>query len=81
MIIKTLATITGISRWRKLWNNLYFAWGNKLKWLNTKNDIKNLVITNKKSLRGPYNIFERSSRPETFYKKGVLENFANFTGK
>ena len=23
----------------------------------------------------------KSSRPEVFYKKGVLENFAKFTGK
>ena len=26
-------------------------------------------------------IFYRSSRPEVFYKKGVLRNLANFTGK
>ena len=27
------------------------------------------------------NIINRSSRPEVFYKKGVLRNFAKFTGK
>ena len=39
--------------------------------------IFNHIINKISTLNGRY----KSSRPEVFYKKGVLNNFANFTGK
>ena len=34
-------------------------------------------------MRSQYNLsyYVRSSRPEVFFKKGVLKHFSNFTGK
>ena len=48
--------------------------------------VSTLLMCFNESSRASWNsnkipIFYRSSRPEVFYKKGVLRNFVNFTGK
>ena len=52
------------------------------RWIITlQNNSKCLLLNGKQSHTRNRSVYYRSSRPEVFCKKGVLRNFAKFTGK
>ena len=61
--------LTRLSYWLKHWLNIEYV---------IKNGDHISALTNKNKLQLQ---MVRSRRPEVFYKKGVLRNFAKFTGK